>query len=345
MSRITKGIIGRPNRLLTLALAATFLPLISACGTSTDTGTGAGSASSPTTMSNPTAISNPTAMSNPTSMSGGAGGTKPTVKVGSKDFTEQLIVNEMAAALLEDAGYPVQRKLNLGGSAVVHQAVVSGDVDMYVEYTGTGLTAILKLPVQTDPQKVFDTVKQGYETQFKSTWLKPWGFNDTYALAMRQDQATQLGIKSISDLKSKADTLTLGATQEFITRPDGLPGLQTTYGVKFKDSKGMDPGIMYQAVDSKQVDVISGFSTDGRIPAQNLTVLADDKQFFPPYFAAPVVRQDLLAKDPAIADVLNKMSGKLDDKTMASLNLQVDKDKKEPGDVAKSWLKQQGLIK
>lgn len=301
---------------------------------------------------------------------GSTQGSKPTVRIGSKDFTEQLLVGEMAAALLEDAGYKVDRKLNLGGTAVVHQALVNGDIDAYVEYTGTGLLAILKLPIPTmggtpaaaasaspSPemagtpaassigQAVYDIVKSEYKKQFDLVWLDSWGFNDTYTLALRADKAAELGAKTISDLKGKADKLVFGATQEFLTRPDGLPGLDKAYGFEFKDAKGFDPGLLYQAVDSKQVDIISAFATDGRIPALKLVTLVDDLHFFPPYFAAPVVRQDLLTKAPDVATVLNKLSGKIGDSTMAGLNLQVDQDKKDPGDVAHAFLQQQGLIK
>ncbi len=275
----------------------------------------------------------------------GSGGGKSKVIVGSKNFTENILVGEMTALLLEDAGYSVERKLNLGGTTVVHQALVSGDINTYIEYTGTGLTAILKLPVQNDPQQVYTTVKGEYEKQFKVTWLNPLGFNNTYALAMRKDQAAELGVKTISDLKGKSDSLSFGATQEFLTRPDGMSGLTKAYDLKFKDPKGMDAGLTYQALASKQVDVISAFATDGRIPALNLVILQDDQRFFPPYFAASVVRQDLLSKDPKVADTLNKLGGKINDQTMAGLNLQVDQDKKEPIDVARAFLKKQGLIK
>ncbi len=276
---------------------------------------------------------------------GDGAGSKPTIKVGSKDFTEQLIVSEMIAALLEDAGYKVERKLNLGGSAVAHQALVSGDIDTYAEYTGTGLTAILKLPVQNDPQQVYDTVKKEYENRFKATWLQPWGFNNTYAVAMTSERANEVGAKKVSDLSGKASQIRFGGTQEFLTRPDGLPGLQKKYDFKFKEARGMDSGIMYQALDSGQVDAISAFATDGRIPALGLVTLEDDKKYFPPYFVAPVMRQDLLNKDPKIADALNKLAGKINDETMAGLNRQVDLEKKEAADVAKAFLKEQGLIK
>lgn len=263
---------------------------------------------------------------------------KPTVTIGSKDFTEQILINEMIALLLEDAGYPVERKLNLGTTAIVHQALVSGEIDAYVEYTGTGLTAILDLPVESDPQAVYDTVKAAYEDQFQATWLEPLGFNNTYALAMRQEQADELGITTISDLQEHAGDLRFGGTQEFLTRPDGLPGLQETYDLEFSEERGMDPGIMYQALDEEQVDVISAFATDGRIPGLGLVTLEDDLGFFPPYFAAPVVRDELLSEDPAIADVLNQLAGAIDDETMANLNLQVDEGGQEPRDVARAFL-------
>lgn len=270
---------------------------------------------------------------------------KPTVTVGSKNFTEELIVGELEALLLQNAGYHVNLKLNLGGTIIVHEALLRGDIDTYVEYTGTGLTAILKLPVVTNPQKVYAIVAREYQTRFKLTWLKPWGFNDTYALVMRKDRAAKLHVKDISDLRRIASTLTLGATQEFIVRPDGLPGLATKYGgLTFKAVRGLDPGIMYQAVASGQVDVISGFSTDGRIPALKLVPLVDDKHFFPPYFAAPVVRDSTLARAPGIAAVLNTLAGKISDNTMARLNRQVDLDKKDPAAVARAFLKQEGLI-
>ena len=284
---------------------------------------------------------------------------KPTVKIGSKDFTEQVLINEMLAQLLEDAGYPVERQLNLGGSAIVHQALVNGDIDTYIEYTGTGLLAILNLTLQdastptagtvatpmagVDP--VYETVKREYKDQFNLVWLDPLGFNNTYTLALTQEKAQELGVTKISDLVGKANDLTFGGTQEFLTRPDGLPGLTAAYkGLEFGDAKGFDPGLVYQAVDSGDVDVISAFATDGRIPALGLVTLEDDIGFFPPYFAAPVVRQDLLDQDAAVADVINMLVGKIDDQTMADLNSQIDVEGMEPEDVARAFLQEQGLI-
>jgi len=288
---------------------------------------------------------------------------KPTVAVGSKDFTEQVVINEMLAILLEDAGYPVERQLNLGGTAIVHEALVNGEVDTYIEYTGTGLLAILNLSLPgadatptadagatASPaaggvvDAVYDTVKREYEDQFNLVWLDPLGFNNTYALAMRQEHAEELGVESISDLQAVAGELVFGGTQEFLTRPDGLPGLTELYGVEFAEARGMDPGIMYQALDSDQVDVISAFATDGRIPSLGLVTLEDDLGFFPPYFAAPVVRQELLDEDPQLAEVMNQLAGMIDDQTMADLNLQVDEGGEEPHDVAEAFLTEQGLI-
>lgn len=270
---------------------------------------------------------------------------KPKVVVGSKNFTEQLICGELAAALLEHAGYPVERKLRLGGTAICHEALISGNIDTYVEYTGTGLTAILKLAPEADPTRVYDTVKREYEKRFHATWLAPWGFNDTYALVMRRDRANQLGVRTISDLRGKASGLTLGATQEFLVRPDGLPGLEKTYGITFKAARGMDFGLMYQAVAAGDVDVISAFSTDGRIVSLGLVVLQDDRHYFPPYYAAPVIRLATLRKDPHIADVLNQLAGKISDKTMASLNLLVDQSREDPADVARAFLTHLGVVR
>jgi osmoprotectant transport system substrate-binding protein len=270
---------------------------------------------------------------------------KPAVAVGSKAFTEQLIVGNMVALLLESRGYPVTRRLGLGSTALAHAALVKGDIDVYVEYTGTGLVTILKQPASQDPQVTYDMVKRLYADQFHLIWAKPWGFNNTYALMMRKADADRLKIARISDLKDHARDLTLGATQEFLVRPDGIAGLTKAYGLSFKDMRGMDPGLMYQAVASRQVDVISGFSTDGRIPQLNLVVLQDDQKFFPPYYAAPVLRADLVQKSPIILEVLNRLAGRISDSTMARLNLEVDGKRRAPDEVAAEYLRSLALIK
>lgn len=270
---------------------------------------------------------------------------KPKIIVGSKNFTEQLIVGYMIGLLMEDAGYPVDYKLRLGGTGLVHESLVSGDVNVYVEYTGTGLIAILGEELITDPQEVYDKVNKRYQEEFGLVWLEPWGFNNTYTITMREEQAKELGVSKISDLKGIAEELVIGATQEFIPRSDGLAGLEETYGFKFKEALGMDAGLMYQALQEGKVDALSGFATDGRIPAFGFINLEDDLNYFPPYFAAPVVRADLLEQDPAVADVLNKLAGQLDDTTMASLNYEVDGNKKDPEDVARTFLQENGFIK
>lgn len=287
----------------------------------------------------------------------------PTVTVGSKDFTESIILAHISADLLENAGYEVERQVNLGGTLVAHESLVNGEIDTYVEYTGTGLLAILgmELPevdtataspaatpdgVQTNPlaQEVYDIVAAEYPEQFGVEWLMPWGFNNTYALAMRRAHAEELGVTTISELVEHADDLTIGAPQETLVREDGIPGLEATYGIEFGDTVGIDPGLMYSAVANEDVDVITAFSTDGRINALDLVLLEDDKNFYPPYFAAPVVRQELLEQSPDVRDVLNQLAGRLDDAKMTEMNYQADEEGVETSEVARQFLINEGLI-
>ena len=288
---------------------------------------------------------------------------KPTVGIGSKDFTESIVLGEIVAQLLEANDYNVERQLNLGGTVVAHEALVNGDIDTYVEYTGTGLLAILgmELPKSEDTadeataestpaagggiaQTVYDIVAEEYPEQFGVEWLEPWGFNNTYALALRADQAEELGVVTISDLVEHAGDLVIGAPQETLVREDGIPGLEATYGLEFKDVIGLDPGLMYSAIDNGEVDVITAFATDARIESLNLQLLEDDKQFYPPYFAAPIVRQELLEESPEVRDILNSVAGKLDDARMTELNYQADEEGKEIEDVARDFLSEAGLV-
>lgn len=290
----------------------------------------------------------------------------PTVGVGSKDFTESVLLGEIVAQILEDNGYGVERQLNLGGTLVAHEALVAGDIDTYVEYTGTGLLAILGMELadaEASPESedyedadatpvsgggtadaVYDIVAAEYASQFGLEWLEPWGFNNTYALAMRRDHAEELGVTTISDLVDHAGDLTIGATQEAVVREDGIPGLEATYDISFGDVVGLDPGLMYSAVDNGEVDVITAFATDGRIESMDLFLLEDDLQFYPPYYAAPVVRQDLLEASPEVRDILNTVAGTLDDARMAGLNYQVDEEGQEIADVARTFLTEEGLV-
>jgi len=236
-------------------------------------------------------------------------------------------------------------KPNLGGSLIVSQALDRGDLDIYAEYTGTALTVHLKEAPMTDPDAVYQKVKQEYETQKKITWLKPFGFNNTYTLAMTKAQAEKYGIKTFSDLVKQAPNMNLVCEPEFLERQDGYKGLQAAYGLNFKTAKSMDIGLSYDAVRTGKADVNDSFATDGRIAAFNLISLIDDKHFFPPYYAAPIVRDDTLKKHPEIADALNLLAGKLTDEEMQKLNAKVDVDKNDPKAVASEWLKAQGLIK
>jgi osmoprotectant transport system substrate-binding protein len=276
---------------------------------------------------------------------GGASGTP--IKVGSKDFTEEYIVGEMYALLLENAGFTVERKHNLGGTPVAHEALIKGDIDLYPEYTSTGLLTVLKQSPIQDPKQILATVKGEYEKQFKLTWLEPSPFNDTNGLATSREVADKYGIKTYSDLATKAPELRLGGPAEFAEREDGIKGLQQTYGgFQFKEFKQLGTGpLRYDGLKNGEVDVVVVFTTDARIAADNLVVLQDDKTFYPIYNVAPVVRQDTLEKNPAIAEALNKLAPLLTDEVITGLNAQVDIEKKEFAAVAKAFLEQSGLLK
>lgn len=268
------------------------------------------------------------------------------IKVGSKDFTEQFILGEMYALALENAGLQVERKLNLGGTPVAQAGLQSGEIDLYPEYTGTGLLTVLKLPVSSDQKQVFDTVAKEYKEKFSLVWLEPAPMNNAQALAMTQEGAEKYGIKTISDLAAKASELTMIGPPEFEAREDGLPGIQKAYGnFKLKAYKAVDPGLRYQGLVDGEADVTVAFGTDGQISAFKLVVLEDDKQLFPPYQVAPVVRQAALDASPGIAAALNALAPKLTDATMQRLNYEVDGKKREPADVAKEFLTQEGILK
>jgi osmoprotectant transport system substrate-binding protein len=271
-----------------------------------------------------------------------------TVIVGSKDFTEQFIVAEMYAQLLEKEGFTVERKLNLGGTPIAHEAMMNGDIDLYPEYTSTGLLTMLKLDPIQDAQEIYTTVKSGYEQQYNLTWLTPSPFNDTQALAMTKEVAAQYGIQTYSDLSQKASELVLGGPAEFLEREDGLKGLQQAYGgFEFKEVKQLGTGsLRYQALLEGQVDVVVAFGTDGAIKGNDLLLLVDDLVFYPIYNVAPVIRQDTLEKYPQIEKILNDFAPLLTDDIMSGLNWQVDgPEGKEPADVARAFLLEKGLVK
>ena len=276
---------------------------------------------------------------------GGDDSSAKKVVVGGKDFTEQDILVHLVSEVIEaKTDIEVERKPYLGGSSVVATALESGDIDIAVEYTGTGLMSVLKKEAMTDPDEVFNTVKTEYEKQFGIKWLDPLGFNNTYALTVRKEMAEKMGIKSISDLSDYAKDLKFAATQEFLERSDGYDAMKPFYGVEFKDVKGMDPGLSYTALKEGQVDVSVSFATDGRIPAFGLVVLEDDKNFFPPYDASVLVRDDTIEKYPELEEALQSLSGKISDEEMAKMNAQVDIDQKDSKAVAKQWLVDNGII-
>jgi osmoprotectant transport system permease protein len=267
------------------------------------------------------------------------------IVVGSKNYSEQLILGNMLADLIENkTDIEVERKLNLGGSQVTFGALNSGDIDLYVEYTGTGLINILNEPLNSDPDQVYDIVQEKFNSKYGIKLLEPIGFNNTYALAVRQDTAKQYGLETISDLAKVSDGLIMGPTIEFPNREDGLIGLSKAYGMNFKEVKAVDGGLRYTALDNHKSDVIDAFSTDGLLEAFHLKVLKDDKDFFPPYYAVPVLKEETLKAHPELEEVLNSLAGKLTDDKMRELNYKVDSLKEAPAKVAKEFLQKEGLI-
>lgn len=268
-----------------------------------------------------------------------------TIRIGSKNFTEQLIVAELAARLIEEhTELGVERRFNLGGTMICHDALASSEIDLYIEYTGTGLTAILKQPVINDRNAALKAVRRAYRERFGALWLQPLGFNSTYAIAVRGTDARQHGWERISDLVPQAGELRAGFTSEFAERPDGYPGLSQRYGVRFREVRDLDPAIMYEAVAKNEVDVICAFATDGRIAAFDLKPLEDDRKFFPPYDTAPVVRVEVLRAYPELREALEPLGGLIDDATMQRLNSEADIDKHSPRKVAQRFLQEKKLI-
>lgn len=268
------------------------------------------------------------------------------VRVGTKNFTEQLILGELMQQLIENrTELRVERRFNLGGTMICHGALIADEIDLYPEYTGTALTAILHREVIADPDSAYQVVAAAYREKFDCQWLKPLGFNNTYAITVRRQDALANGWEKIGDLRAQAPGLSAGFTAEFAERPDGYPGLQKAYGFKFGQVRDLDPGLMYKAISQEQVDVICAFATDGRIPAYDLQPLADDRGFFPPYYAAPVVRADALMGHPQLRAALTPLAGVLSDSTMQRLNYEVDEKQREPRRVAREFLQDRGLIK
>ena len=265
------------------------------------------------------------------------GGDRP-IRIGSKNFSEQVLLGEIAAQGLEARGMRVDRRLNLGGTFICHQALKAGELDLYPEYTGTAFTAILARKPVSDPKLVFDEVSREYLQRWKLVWSPPLGFENTFAIVMRADDATRLGIRKISDLAAHPE-LRPGFGYEFLEREDGFPGLAKTYGLRFRERPvQMDLGLLYHALASRKVDLVAGNSTDGLIDAIGGVVLEDDRRSFPPYEAAFVVSGEAW-KRPEVRAFFESLAGAIDAAAMRKMNAAVDKDKRRPEDVAREFLR------
>ena len=266
------------------------------------------------------------------------------VRVASKNFTEQFVLAELYAQAFEAAGLKVERKINLGGTLIVHKALEEKQIDFYPEYTGTMLTAVLKMDAMTDRAAVYNKVKEEYAKK-GLVLLNEAPVNNTYNMVVRPDTAEKYKLETLSDLTKVSKELKLGAGPEFRDRKDGLPGLKAVYGMEYKEDLQMAIGLRYQALQNKQIDVVNGYATDGMISALKLKRLKDDKSLWPPYYVAPVVRKEVLDANPKIAEVANRVSALLDEATISGLNFKVDGDKMEPRDVAADFLKAKGVVK
>jgi glycine betaine/choline ABC-type transport system substrate-binding protein len=265
-------------------------------------------------------------------------GERPIV-VGSKNFTESVLLGELVAQQLERHGLPVDRKLNLGGSFICHNALVAGQLDVYVEYTGTAYAAILEMPDTKDPGIVRSTLDSVYQERWDLVWMGPLGFNNTFALLIRNEDATRLGISRLSQIGPYSASWRFGAGYEFIERADGYRGLLAFYGLSFRgEPLEMDLGLTYRALAEGTVDIIAGNSTDGQIEALDLFHLEDDRRYFPPYEAVPVVRADLLERFPVADTVLAELANTLTEAEIRRLNYLVDVEKRDVGEVAAEFL-------
>ena len=265
--------------------------------------------------------------------------------IGAKNFTEQVVLGEMLAQEIEaKSGLKVERRFYLAGSYICQQALVAGRIDAYVEYTGTALTAILKQPVDRDPQSSLATVRRLYASRYNVDVGAPLGFENTFAMVIRGDDARRLHLSTLSGAAAYAPQWRLGVGYEFEQRPDGLPGLSKAYGLKFAESpRTMDLGLLYRALGAHQVDMIAANSTDGPIQALGLTVLEDDKHYFPPYQAVPLVRADALQRWPQIQTALDALAGKISADDMRAMNEAVDGQHRDPAEAVREVLARKGL--
>jgi osmoprotectant transport system substrate-binding protein len=267
------------------------------------------------------------------------------ISIGSKNFTEQLVLGELLAQYLGSiTPLPIERRFYLAGTYICHQALLAGRIDMYVEYTGTALVAILKQPPSSDHAAVFEAVKKQYADRFGLEVLPSLGFNNTFAMIMRGNDARRLKLRTLSDVAAVAPQLRLGVGYEFLERPDGYKGLASRYGLAFKEApRVMDLGLLYRALENNQVDLVAGSNTDGLIAALDLVVLEDDRHYFPPYDAVPIVRRQTLERHPEVRSALRRLSGRLSAQEMRRLNYAVDGEKRDAAAVVREFLRQQSF--
>lgn len=262
---------------------------------------------------------------------------KGKIRVGMKNFTENLIVGEIYALALEDAGYKVERVPNIA-SSVIHTSIINNEIDIYPEYTGTGLLSVLKMNVMTDSEKVYQTVKEAYKKQFNIVWLNYSTANDGQGIVIRTDVAQKYGIKTISDLQVHAKEIRFASQGEFDQREDGIPGLSKVYGpLQWKSTKVYDNGLKYSVMENDEADAAPAYTTEGQLLNKKFTLLEDDKHVWPPYNMVPIVRQAILDAHSDIAETLNKVSASLTTEKLTKLNAAVDLDKREYEEVAKEY--------
>ncbi|MEH2191882.1 MAG: glycine betaine ABC transporter substrate-binding protein [Nostoc sp.] len=272
--------------------------------------------------------------------------TPPTIIIGSKNFTEQVILGELLAQQIEShTKLRVDRRLNLGGTFICHEAVKAGKIAGYVEYTGTSFTSILKYKSISNSQLVYEKIKQDYSQKFKLEVMKSLGFNNTFAIIIRGEDAKRWQIKTLSEAAKYTPQMQAGFGYEFLERQDGYSGLAKTYGLKFaKSPRQMELGLMYQALKEKKVDLIAANSTDGLIPTLNLVILEDNKKYFPPYEAVPIFNQVILEKYPELREVINQLAGLISNEEMQKMNYQVDNQSRPVEKVVRKWLKSKKLL-
>lgn len=267
------------------------------------------------------------------------------IVIGSKNFTEQLVLGELLAQQIENKTHlPVERRFYLAGSYICHQAILGGRIDIYPEYTGTALTAILKAQPSGNPEQVYAEVRTEYAKRFNLDVGQPFGFNDTFAIEIRGEDARRLGLKTLSQAAAYAPQWRAGFGYEFMERPDGYKGLAATYGLRFADSpRIMDLGLLARALKDRQLDLAAGNTTDGLILALDLFVLEDDRHYFPPYEAVPIIRQDMLLRHPEVGQALHQLAGKISDDDMRRLNYAVDGQHRDVKQVVTEFLRQKSL--